>query len=159
MNWHDGVRKAAGNVRLRVLEHVIKNNGGYLSQACSAAEILCTLYMRIMHLGPSEGPLIPPPFCGVPGKGRRDSFSGALYNGPKSSDHDRFFFSPAHYALVLYAVLIEAGRLNEKALDHFNEDGSIVEMIGAEHSPGVEVMCGSLAQTISQAAGVAWPGN
>ena len=35
--------------------------------------------------------------------------------------------------------------------DHFNEDGSTVEMIGAEHSPGVETTTGSLAQALSQA--------
>ena len=40
----------------------IKNNGGYLSQACSAAEILATLYEGLMYLGPSEGPMVPPPF-------------------------------------------------------------------------------------------------
>jgi len=37
----------------------------------------------------------------------------------------------------------------------FNRDGSSVEMIGAEHSPGMEIMSGSLGQGISQAAGIA----
>ena len=37
----------------------------------------------------------------------------------------------------------------------FNQDGSSVEMIGAEHSPGIEVMTGSLGQGLSQAAGLA----
>jgi transketolase len=37
----------------------------------------------------------------------------------------------------------------------FNKDGSTVEMIGAEHSPGMEVMTGSLGQGLSQAAGIA----
>lgn len=40
-------------------------------------------------------------------------------------------------------------------LDLFNQDGSSVEMIGAEHSPGCEVTCGSLGQALSQAAGIA----
>jgi len=40
-------------------------------------------------------------------------------------------------------------------LDLFNQDGSSVEMIGAEHSPGMEVTTGSLAQGLSMAAGVA----
>ncbi|MCI0397194.1 MAG: transketolase, partial [Chloroflexi bacterium] len=34
-------------------------------------------------------------------------------------------------------------------------DGSTVEMIGAEHSPGHEVTAGSLGQGLSQAAGIA----
>lgn len=60
-----------------------------------------------------------------------------------------------HYALVLYATLIEVGRLAEEGMLAFNMDGSTVELIGAEHSPGHEVTAGSLAQCISQAAGVA----
>ena len=32
---------------------------------------------------------------------------------------------------------------------------AVVEMIGAEHSPGMEVMTGSLGQGISQGAGIA----
>jgi len=35
--------------------HTIENNGGYLCQACSSAETLATLYLRVMHLGPSVG--------------------------------------------------------------------------------------------------------
>jgi transketolase len=56
---------------------------------------------------------------------------------------------------VLYAALIEFGRLAPEALEAFNRDGSTVEMIGAEHSPGVETTTGSLAQAISQAGGIA----
>jgi transketolase len=43
----------------------------------------------------------------------------------------------------------------EEGLLQFNTDGSSVEMIGAEHSPGMETMTGSLGQGISQAAGIA----
>ena len=57
--------------------------------------------------------------------------------------------------LVLYSTLIETGRLAPEALDSFNEDGSTVELIGAEHSPGHEVTAGSLGQAISQAGGIA----
>jgi transketolase len=46
--------------------------------------------------------------------------------------------------------------MREEARLEFNRDGSSVEMIGAEHSPGMEVMTGSLGQGISQAAGIAW---
>ncbi|MDR0877088.1 MAG: transketolase, partial [Treponema sp.] len=70
-------------------------------------------------------------------------------------DYDHFIFSPAHYALVLYAALIEAGRLDPESLSLFNKDGSVLEMISAEHSPGADTTTGSLAQAISQAAGIA----
>lgn len=153
-SWTDSTQTVADGIRRRVLEHVLKNNGGYMSQACSSAEMFAMLYDRVLDLGPSEGPLEPRTFIGVPGPGV-PFFSGADYNGPKTPEHDRLIFSPAHYALVLYATLIEVGRLAENGLDHFNEDGSTVEMIGAEHSPGVETTTGSLSQALSQAAGIA----
>lgn len=145
----------ANNIRRRVLDHVIRHNGGYLSQACSSAEILATLYTRIMNLGPSIAPPIPHPFPGVPSANNPDFFNGSLYNGAHEPHLDRFFFSPAHYALVLYATLIETGRMDPQGLEQFNQDGSTVEMIGAEHSPGMETTTGSLAQCLSQAGGVA----
>jgi len=149
------VRRIADAVRRRVLEHTLTNNGGYLSQACSSAEVLATLYLRVMRLGPSRGPATPRPFAGVPGAGNPDAFTGGDYNGPKGPDLDRFIFSPVHYALVLYSLLIELGRLGPDALDAFNQDGSTVELIGAEHSPGHEVTAGSLGQALSQAGGIA----
>jgi transketolase len=155
LHWQTEVQKVADNIRLRVLDHVLKNNGGYLSQACSSAEIFATLYMRVMNLGPSEGPMIPQPFSGVPGPDNPDFFNGGVYNGPRAPQLDRFIFSPAHYALVLYSTLIELGRMAPEGLEMFNKDGTTVEMIGAEHSPGVETTTGSLAQAISQAGGIA----
>ncbi len=154
-NWQKEVRRVAAGIRRRVLEHTIRSNGGYLSQACSSAEILAALYVKIMNLGPVPAPLVPKPFPGVPGPDNPSSFTGAEFNGPKSPGLDRFFLSPAQYALVLYATLIETGRMAEEGLAQFNRDGGVVEMIGAEHSPGMETMTGSLGQGISQAAGVA----
>jgi transketolase len=154
-DWTQGAYRVAHNVRRRVLEHTIANNGGYLSQACSSAEILATLYTHVMRLGASVAPMIPPAFPGVPRAGNDAYFTGAGYNGPHRPDLDRFYLSPAHYALVLYATLIEVGRMAPEGLAQFNQDGSTVEMIGAEHSPGMEVTTGSLAQGLSQAAGVA----
>jgi len=152
--WQEDVKRVAAGIRRRVLEHTIRNNGGYLSQACSSAEILATLYVKVMNLGKIDVPLVPQPFPGVPGPDNPHYATGAAYNGP-GPDRDRFFLSPAQYALVLYATLIETGRMAEEGLLQFNKDGSTVEMIGAEHSPGMETMTGSLGQGISQAAGIA----
>jgi transketolase len=154
LTWQDDVRRVATVIRRRVLEHTIRNNGGYLSQACSSAEIMATLYVKVMNLGKVDAPLVPKPFPGVPAPDNLNYFTGAVYNGP-GTDSDRFFLSPAQYALVLYATLIETGRMAEEGLLQFNKDGSSVEMIGAEHSPGMETMTGSLGQGISQAAGIA----
>lgn len=149
------IQQAADGVRRRVLAHSIANNGGYMSQACSSAETLAFLYLEGMNLRPMERPLMPEPFPGVPSASNDRYFTGALFNGGHDPDHDRFYLSPAHYALPLYVALIEAGRMAEEGLTLFNQDGSSVEMIGAEHSPGMEVTTGSLGQGISQAAGSA----
>ncbi len=153
--WQNRARRVANAIRRQVLEHTIKHDGGYLSQACSSAETLAVLYTKVLKIGPSIAPLVPTPFCGVPSQNNPYSFTGAGYNGPRAAVLDRFFFSAVHYALALYATLIQVGRLAPEALAQFNQDGSTVEMIGAEHSPGLEVTGGSLGQTISQAGGIA----
>ena len=143
-------------IRRRVFEHVIRNNGGYLSQACSAAEQLAFLYNEGLTLGPSTLPMIPAPFGGVPSAQNPGYVTGAGYNGPFTAQYDRLFIAPAHYALVAYATLIEVGRMAPEGLEMFNQDGSSVEMIGAEHSPGMEVHNGTLGIGLSTAAGLAW---
>ena len=144
----------ATGIRRRVMAHVLANNGGYLSQACSSAELLAALYASVLKLSPPDGPLNPPAFEAVPGPDA-PRVSGGVFHGEPGPDLDRLIISPAHYALVVYAALIETGRLDEAALDQFNKDGSTVEMIGAEHSPGFETTTGSLAQALSTAGGIA----
>lgn len=148
--------RIAQGIRRRVLEHTLKNGGGYLSQACSSAEVLAALYGGVMNLGPVDAPLVPWPFAGVPGSGNPDYRLGHAFNGPRGPAWDRFILSPTHYSLILYAALIETGRMHPDGLAEFNKDGSSVEMIGAEHSPGMEVMTGSLGQGLSQAIGMAY---
>lgn len=146
----------AAGIRQRVFIHAIRNNGGYLSQACSSAEQLGWLYNEQLNLGAPTLPMVPRPFVGVPRLGNDAYCTGAGYNGPIAPEYDRLFVSPAHYALVVYSVLIETGRMADEALEMFNKDGSSVEMIGAEHSPGMEVHNGSLGIGFSTAAGLAW---
>lgn len=155
LDWQQEIYSAANGIRRRVMEHTIKNNGGYLSQACSAAEIFAALYLKVLNIEKLKEPLIPGAFPGVPGPENKNSFTGAAYNGRKSKTYDRFILSPSQYSLVLYTALIEVKRMADNGLDEFNKDGGVVEMIGAEHSPGLELMTGSLGQGISQAAGIA----
>ncbi len=143
-------------IRRRVFEHTIRNNGGYLSQACSAAEQLAWLYNEELDLGVPTLPMIPKPFEGVPSASNPNYHTGAGYNGPATPQNDRLFIAPAHYALVAYATLVEVGRMAPEGLEMFNQDGSSVEMIGAEHSPGMEVHNGTLGIGLSTAAGLAW---
>ncbi len=154
--WQETVKKTALGIRRRVFEHTLQHQGGYLSQACSSADFLATLYVHSLNLGPSIASPIPKSFAGPPSPQNPHSFTGAGYHGQQNPIWDRFFISPAHYALVIYAALVETGRMAVEGLNLFNQDGSSVEMIGAEHSPGMEVTSGSLGQCLSQAAGVAW---
>ncbi|PCJ84128.1 MAG: transketolase [Hyphomicrobiales bacterium] len=146
----------AAGIRKRVFEHCMLNNGGYLSQACSSAEQLAWLYNEELVLGDPTLPMIPPPFGGVPSASNIDYVTGAGYNGPVAPQFDRLFIAPAHYALVAYATLIEMGRMSPEGLEMFNKDGSSVEMIGAEHSPGMEVHNGTLGIGLSTGAGLAY---
>lgn len=152
--WVSDVRAQAVGIRKRVLEHVLRQGEGYLSQACSSAELLATLYGHILRLLPTDEPGLPGKFVGVPGH-IDEAVEGWRRHGVRDPGCDRFIVSPAQYALPLYAALIEAGRLSPEALESYNQDGGTLEMIGAEHSPGFEVTSGSLAQGASQALGIA----
>lgn len=134
----------------------MRNGGGYLSQACSAAEQFAWLYGEELKLGPPTLPMVPKPFAGVPSATNLDYRTGSGYNGPAESIYDRIIIAPAHYALVAYATLIEVGRMSPAGLAMFNKDGSSVEMIGAEHSPGMEVHNGTLGIGLSTGAGLAF---
>jgi len=149
------IRSIAAGIRERVLAHTLANNGGYMSQACSAAELLACLYGGLLNIEEPDEPLVPLVFSGVPKVGPKTMITGGVFHGAHAPHLDRLISSPAHYALVIYAALIETGRLEEAGLEKFNKDGGTVEMIGAEHSPGFETTTGSLAQAISQSGGIA----
>lgn len=146
------VQAVADGIRRLVLAMAIRNNGAYLAQACSAAEILATLYAHSMRLGVSTGEPSPTEFKRVPLPGT-DSPWGGAYHGRIDNDCDRLIVSPAHYAGAVYAALALVGRLDEGALAGYARDGSLLELIGAEHSPGFEATTGSLGQGLSIAVG------
>ena len=77
----DEIQKVANKIRKQILGVALEKGGCYLSQACSSAEIVASLYMEIMNLGPSTGNPEPIPFPGVPGPDNMDYPKGAYYNG------------------------------------------------------------------------------
>lgn len=149
------IQQAANNIRKHVLRLTIERNGCYLSQACSSAELLATMYLKVLNLSESQAPKLPEKFPGTPSKDNMDYIQGADYHGSLKAPYDRFFISPAHYAAPVYAALIEADRLAEESLEMFNRDGYSMEMIGANHTPGFENAAGTLDQAISVAGGTA----
>jgi transketolase len=53
----------------------------------------------------------------------------------------------------MYSALVATGRMDEEALVKCSKDGQLLEMIGAEHSPGMVVSSGSLATALSVCVG------
>jgi transketolase len=147
--------KVAQKIRKRVLELAISRRGGNLSQTCSSAEILATIYTRILNITELKAPLMPKKFAGPPSATNKDSFTGDDYNGIKGPEYDRFYLSPSQYSVVLYATLVEVGRMLPEGFELYGKDGYVIEQIGESHSPGMDINGGSLGQCISQAAGVA----
>ena len=129
------IQKVATSIRKQILGVALKTGGCYLAQACSSAEIIASLYTKVMNLGPSVGNWEPIPFPGVPGPDNMDYQRGSSYNGAPAPDKDRFFVSCCHYASVIYSALAATGRISPDCMDKFNVDGWNMEMIGAEHSP------------------------
>lgn len=154
-DWAADTSRVGNLIRARVIDLTLQQDGCYLSQALSSADILATLYTRILKLAPLAEPLTSDPFAGVPGSVGGESPSGGRFHGEKTPKTDRFLISPAHYAVAIYAALEVVGRLEPGALETFNTDGTTLEMIGAEHSPGFELTTGSFGQALSQSAGIA----
>jgi transketolase len=78
-----------------------------------------------------------------------------LYSQHLRPGVDRFVCSPGHYIIAAYAAAAEVGLITEAELQSYGQDGSVLEAIGTERTPLVDLTCGSLAQGLSGAAGFA----
>jgi transketolase len=75
---------------------------------------------------------------------------------PAWEGRDRFLLSHGHYAIALYAALIDAGVLPEQELETYGSDDSRLPMSGmATATPGMEMSGGSLGQGLAIAVGMA----
>jgi transketolase len=102
---------------------------GYVAQALDIADVLATAYFHAMDYRPAD---------------------------PHWEDRDRFLLSNGHYAIALYAALIEAGIIPENELETYGADGSRLPMSGmAAYTPGMEMSGGSLGIGLSIAVGMA----
>ncbi len=70
-------------------------------------------------------------------------------------ERDHFVLSPGHYAIAYYAVAAERGLIEKSALKDYGNDGALLEAISTERTPGIDITCGSLAQGLSGAIGLA----
>ncbi|MFM2345929.1 MAG: hypothetical protein RL654_682 [Pseudomonadota bacterium] len=102
---------------------------GYVGQALGIADVLAALYGEFLCLDPAQ---------------------------PKWEGRDRFLLSCGHYAIALYAALIDAGVIPEAELETYGSDDSRLPMSGmAQYTPGMEISGGSLGQGLTIAVGMA----
>jgi len=102
---------------------------GYVGQALGWADVLAVAYYHAMNI-------------------RADD--------PEWEGRDRFLLSHGHYAIALYAALLEAGVLPEEELETYGSDDSRLPMSGmATYTPGMEISGGSLGQGLAIAVGQA----
>lgn len=75
---------------------------------------------------------------------------------PGWEGRDRFLLSIGHYAIALYAALIEAGVLPEDEIETYGSDDSRMPMSAmAAYTPGMEMTGGSLGQGLGIGIGMA----
>jgi transketolase len=75
---------------------------------------------------------------------------------PHWEGRDRFLLSHGHYAIALYAALLEAEIIPESELETYGSDDSRLPMSGmATYTPGMEMSGGSLGQGLPIGVGMA----
>lgn len=100
---------------------------GYVGQALDIADVLAVAYCHAMTYRPED---------------------------PEWDGRDRFLLSNGHYAIALYAALIEGGIIAEAELETYGSDDSRLPMSGmASYTPGMEMSGGSLGQGLTIAVG------
>jgi transketolase len=78
-----------------------------------------------------------------------------LYQQFHRPGRDQLVCSPGHYIIGVFAAAAEAGLIDEETLSTYGFDDSVLEAIGTERSPAVDLVCGSLAIGLSGGAGFA----
>ena len=78
-----------------------------------------------------------------------------LYLKFLSSKKNYFILSKGHACLAQYCVLREMGYINEKTLNSFGKDGTILMSHASHKVPGINLSTGSLGHGLSAASGVA----
>jgi transketolase len=100
---------------------------GYIAQALGIADVLAVAYFHALRYRPED---------------------------PEWEGRDRFLMSIGHYAIALYAALIESGIVPEDELETYGTDDSRLPMSAmASYTPGMEISGGSLGHGLALAIG------
>ncbi|WP_288364037.1 transketolase [uncultured Acinetobacter sp.] len=121
------LHQRAYNIRQHALRMGQVQGQGYVGQALGAADLLAVAYFHAMKYQPEN----------LEWEGR-----------------DRFYLSIGHYAIALYAALIEAKIVPLDELESYGADDSRLPMSGmASYTPGMEITGGSLGHGLGIAVG------
>ena len=119
----------AHNIRRHALRMGEDQGQGYVGQALGLADVLAVSYFHALNTRPHD---------------------------PEWEGRDRFLLSIGHYAIALYAALIEAGVLPEAEIETYGMDDSRLPMSGmASYTPGMEITGGSLGHGLGIGVGMA----
>ncbi|WP_416772694.1 transketolase [Pseudomonas sp. RHF3.3-3] len=117
----------AYNIRRHALRMGQVQGQGYVGQALGAADLLAVSYFHALRYQPHD---------------------------PEWEQRDRFYLSIGHYAIALYAALIEAEVIPLDELETYGSDDSRLPMSGmAAYTPGMEITGGSLGHGLGIAVG------
>ena len=120
--------RRAYNIRRHALRMAEVQGQGYIAQALGIADVLAVSYFDALIYRPDD---------------------------PEWEGRDRFLLSIGHYAIALYAALVEAGILPEDEIETYGSDDSRLPMSGmAAYTPGMEISGGSLGQGLPIAVGM-----
>ena len=123
-----GLEERAFRIRRNALRMGAVQGQGYIAQALGVADVLAVSYFHAMRYRPDD----------------------PLWEG-----RDRFLLSIGHYAIALYAALIEAEIVPEAELETYGSDDSRLPMSGmASYTPGMEISGGSLGIGLGIAVGI-----
>ncbi|MBJ9483465.1 transketolase [Acinetobacter baumannii] len=121
------LQQRAYHIRQHALRMGQVQGQGYVGQALGAADLLAVSYFHAMKYQPEN---------------------------PEWEGRDRFYLSIGHYAIALYAALIEAKIIPLEELETYGADDSRLPMSGmASYTPGMEITGGSLGHGLGIAVG------
>ena len=116
-------------IRRIILDLIYRTGSPHIGSSFSCVEILISLYFNIMNVSPDSS---------------------------LDNDRDRFILSKGHACPAYYAVLAEAGFLNERELAGFAINGGTLEQHPVMNiNRGIEVSTGSLGHGLSIGVGMA----
>lgn len=122
------LEERAWRIRRNALRMGQVQGQGYIAQALGVADVLAVSYFHALSYRPEE---------------------------PDWEGRDRFLLSIGHYAIALYAALIEADIIPQDELESYGTDDSRLPMSGmASYTPGMEISGGSLGIGLGIAVGI-----